>query len=111
MDEKERSELDEVREGASDDAARDESAPDESASEQDAGMDAAKLSDEEATLAARAFLGTAEPEEEVSVDEAKSLHPSPSRSGLQPRRPRPSRLSTPDDAGTSSTRTRVMRTR
>ena len=73
MDEKERSELDEVREGASDDAARDESAPDESASEQDAGMDAAKLSDEEATLAARAFLGTAEPEEEVSVDEAKSL--------------------------------------
>jgi transcription termination/antitermination protein NusG len=73
MDEKERSELDEVREGASDDAARDESAPDESASEQDAGIDAAKLSDEEATLAARAFLGTAEPEEEVSVDEAKSL--------------------------------------
>jgi transcription termination/antitermination protein NusG len=73
MDEKERSELDEVRESASDDAARDESAPDESASEQDAGIDAAKLSDEEATLAARAFLGTAEPEEEVSVDEAKSL--------------------------------------
>jgi transcription termination/antitermination protein NusG len=73
MDKKERSELDEVRESASDDAARDESAPDESASEQDAGIDAAKLSDEEATLAARAFLGTAEPEEEVSVDEAKSL--------------------------------------
>jgi transcription termination/antitermination protein NusG len=73
MDEKERSELDEVRESASDDAARDESAPGESATEQDAGIDAAKLSDEEATLAARAFLGTAEPEEEVSVDEAKSL--------------------------------------
>jgi transcriptional antiterminator NusG len=36
-------------------------------------IDAAKLSDEEATLAARAFLGTAEPEEEVSVDEAKKL--------------------------------------
>ena len=32
--------------------------------------DAAKLSDEEATAAARAFLGTAEPVEEVSVDEA-----------------------------------------
>jgi transcriptional antiterminator NusG len=73
MDEKERSEQDEVREVVSDDAARDESAPGESATEQDAGIDAAKLSDEEATLAARAFLGTAEPEEEVSVDEAKSL--------------------------------------
>jgi len=44
-----------------------------SATEQDGGIDAAKLSDEEATLAARAFLGTAEPKEEVSVDEAKSL--------------------------------------
>jgi transcriptional antiterminator NusG len=54
-------------------AARNESTAEESASEQDAGIDAAKLSDEEATLAARAFLGTAEPEEEVSVDEAKSL--------------------------------------
>jgi transcriptional antiterminator NusG len=36
-------------------------------------IDAAKLSDEAATQAARAFLGTAEPEEEVSVDEAKSV--------------------------------------
>ncbi len=36
-------------------------------------IDAAKLSDEAAAQAARAFLGTAEPEEEVSVDEAKSL--------------------------------------
>jgi len=54
-------------------AARHESAPEEPTSEQDGGIDAAKLSDEEATLAARAFLGTAEPEEEVSVDEAKSL--------------------------------------
>lgn len=36
-------------------------------------LDAAKLSDEAAAQAARAFLGTAEPEEEVSVDEAKSL--------------------------------------
>jgi transcriptional antiterminator NusG len=35
--------------------------------------DAAKLSDEAAAEAARAFLGTAEPEEEVSVDEAKSV--------------------------------------
>src|SRR5712691_5894188 len=36
-------------------------------------VDAAKLSDEAAEQAARAFLGTAEPEEEVSVDEAKSV--------------------------------------
>jgi transcriptional antiterminator NusG len=36
-------------------------------------IDAAKLSDEAAAQAARAFLGTAEPEEEVSVDEAKSV--------------------------------------
>ncbi len=36
-------------------------------------IDAAKLSDEAATQAARAFLGTAEPEETVSVDEAKSV--------------------------------------
>ncbi|MDO8794771.1 MAG: transcription termination/antitermination protein NusG [Vicinamibacterales bacterium] len=36
-------------------------------------IDAAKLSDEAATQAARAFLGTAEPEESVSVDEAKSV--------------------------------------
>jgi len=35
--------------------------------------DAAKLSDEAATAAARSFLGTAEPEEEVSVDEAKNF--------------------------------------
>ena len=73
MDEKERSEQDEPQGGGQEEAARDESAPESSATEQDAGIDAAKLSDEEATLAARAFLGTAEPEEEVSVDEAKSL--------------------------------------
>jgi len=36
-------------------------------------IDAAKLSDEAAAQAARAFLGTAEPEDEVSVDEAKNL--------------------------------------
>src|SRR5256714_9737782 len=42
-----------------------------SASEQD--VDAAKRSDEAAAEAARAFLGTAEPEEEVSVDEVKSV--------------------------------------
>ena len=36
-------------------------------------IDAAKLSDEAAAQAARAFLGTAEPDEEVSVDEAKSV--------------------------------------
>jgi transcriptional antiterminator NusG len=68
MDENERSEQDEPR-----DAAAGDSAPEESPPEQDRGIDAAKLSDEEATLAARAFLGTAEPEEEVSVDEAKNL--------------------------------------
>ena len=36
-------------------------------------FDAAKLSDEEATAAARAFLGTAEPVEEVDVEEAKQV--------------------------------------
>ncbi len=72
MDEKERSE-DEARDSAPEEAARDESAPEDLSTEQESGIDAAKLSDEEATLAARAFLGTAEPEEEVSVDEAKSL--------------------------------------
>jgi len=68
MDEQERSEKDEPR-----DAASEESTPEASAPEQESGIDAAKLSDEEATLAARAFLGTAEPEEEVSVDEAKNM--------------------------------------
>ncbi len=48
-------------------------APEGAPAEQDSGIDAAKLSDEEATLAARAFLGTAEPEEQVSVDEAKKM--------------------------------------
>jgi transcriptional antiterminator NusG len=43
------------------------------ASGQDAEVDAAKLSDQAAAEAARAFLGTAEPEEEVSVDEVKSV--------------------------------------
>jgi transcriptional antiterminator NusG len=46
---------------------------DSTAPEQDAEVDAAKLSDEAAAEAARAFLGTAEPEEEVSVDEVKSV--------------------------------------
>ncbi|TME60502.1 MAG: transcription termination/antitermination protein NusG [Chloroflexi bacterium] len=41
--------------------------------ESDVEVDAAKLSDEAAAEAARAFLGTAEPEEEVSVDEVKSV--------------------------------------
>src|SRR5207237_9527584 len=43
------------------------------APEPDAEVDAAKLSDQAAAEAARAFLGTAEPEEEVSVDEVKSV--------------------------------------
>jgi len=68
MDEQKRSEQDEAR-----DATPEEATPAESATEQDSGIDAAKLSDEEATLAARAFLGTAEPDEEVSVDEAKNM--------------------------------------
>src|SRR5256884_9404373 len=50
------------------DAAQAEAAP-----EPDAEVDAAKLSDQAAAEAARAFLGTAEPEEEVSVDEVKSV--------------------------------------
>jgi transcriptional antiterminator NusG len=73
MDEQERSEKDEPREDAPQESASDESAPEEAAADQDSGIDAAKLSDEEATLAARAFLGTAEPDEEVSVDEAKNM--------------------------------------
>ena len=73
MDEQERSEKDEPREDAPQERTSDQDAPEEAVAEQDSGIDAAKLSDEEATLAARAFLGTAEPDEEVSVDEAKSL--------------------------------------
>jgi transcriptional antiterminator NusG len=74
MDEQERSEQDEGRNEAPEEASPEVPAT-ESATEQeqDAGIDAAKLSDEEATLAARAFLGTAEPEEQVSVDEAKKM--------------------------------------
>jgi transcriptional antiterminator NusG len=68
MDEQERTEQDEPR-----DTAPEQAAPDEGRPEQDGVIDAAKLSDEAATLAARAFLGTAEPEEEVSVDEAKKM--------------------------------------
>jgi len=45
----------------------------EPADRADPEVDAAKLSDEAAAEAARAFLGTAEPEEEVSVDEVKSV--------------------------------------
>jgi transcription termination/antitermination protein NusG len=61
-----------------DDPTRNEEPQQESAStgsppEPDNEVDAAKLSDEAAAEAARAFLGTAEPEEEVSVDEVKSV--------------------------------------
>jgi transcriptional antiterminator NusG len=45
----------------------------EPAADADDELDAAKLSDQAAAEAARAFLGTAEPEEEVSVDEVKSV--------------------------------------
>ena len=48
--------------------------PDEAPAEQPADIDAAKLSDEDAQAAARAFLGTAEPEPDgISGDEAKSV--------------------------------------
>jgi len=57
-----------------DDLTRDEEQPStEPPVEADPELDAAKLSDEAAAEAARAFLGTAEPEEEVSVDEVKSV--------------------------------------
>jgi len=61
-----------------DDLTRNEEQPQEAESttpapERDSEVDAAKLSDEAAAEAARAFLGTAEPEEEVSVDEVKSV--------------------------------------
>src|SRR5437868_7397476 len=45
----------------------------ESAPEADTEVDAAKLSDQAAAEAARAFLGTAVPDEEVSGDEVKSV--------------------------------------
>src|SRR5438046_4066992 len=76
MDEQERTEQDEPRDGAPEETAPEGSATEQEsgqAQEQDGGRDAAKLSDEEATLAARAFLGTAEPDEQVSVDEAKKM--------------------------------------
>jgi len=50
---------------------KDELAPEEPEREKE--FDAAKLSDEQAVEAARAFLGTAEPVREVSVDEAKQV--------------------------------------
>ena len=62
MDENEKNEQNETEEP-----------PAEAPVEQREDVDAAKLSDEAAEAAARAFLGTAEPEEEVSVDEAKSV--------------------------------------
>ena len=65
--------MSEERDDLTRDEAQPESEPTESAPEADAEVDAAKLSDEAAAEAARAFLGTAEPEEEVSVDEVKSV--------------------------------------
>jgi len=60
-----------VDENEKDEQKKPDAAPDESSVVDE--IDAAKLSDEAATQAARAFLGTAEPVEEVSVDEAKSV--------------------------------------
>jgi len=65
--------MSEERDDLTRDEGQPESEPTESAPEADAEVDAAKLSDEAAAEAARAFLGTAEPEEEVSVDEVKSV--------------------------------------
>jgi transcription termination/antitermination protein NusG len=56
-----------------DERSQPEAEPTEPAVEAEAEIDAAKLSDQAAAEAARAFLGTAEPEEEVSVDEVKSV--------------------------------------
>src|SRR5467141_222650 len=65
--------MSEERDDLTRDEGQPESEPTESAPEADAEVDAAKLSDEAAAEAARAFLGTAEPEEEVNVDEVKSV--------------------------------------
>jgi len=65
--------MSEERDDLTRDEGQPESEPTGSAPEADAEVDAAKLSDEAAAEAARAFLGTAEPEEEVSVDEVKSV--------------------------------------
>src|SRR5204863_324602 len=76
MDEQERGEQGEPRDGAPEETAPEGSATEqesEQAQEQDGGRDAAKLSDEEATLAARAFLGTAEPDEQVYADEVTNF--------------------------------------
>ena len=91
---------------------------DESASEE---VDAAKLSDEAAEAAARAFLGTAEPVEEVSVDEAKNfMRRTGAIAEAEPEVPvlrerAEDRLqrspSVTAGAGTSSTRTPATRTR
>ena len=74
MDEQERN--DETNE-TTDDRPMNDLAPQEDAAPRETAprdeIDAAKLSDEAAAQAARAFLGTAEPEEEVSVDEAKNF--------------------------------------
>jgi transcription termination/antitermination protein NusG len=74
-------------------------------------VDAAKLSDEAAAEAARAFLGTAQPEEEVSVDEAKNVlrragavaeaEPEPSRAVIEAEaQPVPSKAPTAEEVDT-----------
>src|SRR5579859_736676 len=60
-------------------------------------FDAAKLSDEEAVEAARAFLGTAEPEKQIDVDEAKQVL---RRAGVAEAEPEPAVIpETPEEAG------------
>ncbi len=62
-------------------------------------FDAAKLSDEQAVEAARAFLGTAEPVKEVSVDEAKQVL---RRAGVAEAEPEPEPTvipETPEESG------------
>ena len=70
MDENDRTTNDERPDEGTEETTQDRAAGDVAPRDE---VDAAKLSDEAAAQAARAFLGTAEPEEEVSVDEAKNL--------------------------------------
>lgn len=74
MDENETNENERDQRSEDEQPTNSEVTPDDAATPgETAEIDAAKLSDEAAQAAARAFLGTAEPEEEVSVDEAKNL--------------------------------------
>jgi len=78
--------------------AEEERRPDEEPVEQEQErreFDAAKLSDERAVEAARAFLGTAEPKEEVDVEEAKQVL---RRAGVAEAEPEPAEVEEPAPA-------------